>query len=104
MLQTVKGPIFGVLVYVFTCVVGGTGHPIALIQPYDIYAGPCKNKDRDCGLFRVRAKPRSKTEFFHAKSIICGAYIVPDFDEKGDFFVDDLIDADMFLRMQSWGT
>jgi hypothetical protein len=25
---------------------------------------------------------------------------VPDFEEQGDFFVDDLIDEDMFLQME----
>lgn len=44
-------------------------------------------------------KPHSGAEFFFARSIIRGAYIVPDFNERGDFFVDDLIDSDMFLRM-----
>lgn len=100
MVQTTKGPIFGILILLFTCAVGTTEHPIALIQPYDAYAGPHRNKDQDCGFFRVRAKPRSKAEFFFAQSIIRGAYIVPDFGERGDFFVGDLIDADMFLRME----
>ena len=104
MLQTTKGPIFGALVMLFTCVVDTTEHPIALVQPYDAYAGPLRNKDRDCGFYQVHTKPRSKAEFFFAQSVIWGAYIVPDFDEHRDFFVDDLIDADMFLQMEGLGT
>jgi hypothetical protein len=41
-----------------------------------------------------------KQSFFFVQSIIHGVYIVPDFEEQGDFFVDDLIDEDMFLRME----
>jgi hypothetical protein len=100
MLQTVNGPIFGVLVFLFICAVGTTEHPIALVQPYDAYSRPPWNKDRDCGFFQICAKPCSKTEFFFVQSIIHGVYIVPDFEEQGDFFVDDLIDEDMFLQME----
>src|ERR1700691_4784446 len=104
MQQTTKGPTFGALVMLFTCVVDTTEHPIALVQPYDAYAGPLRNKDQDCGFSRVRMKPCSKAEFFFAQSIIQGAYIVLDFDKQGDFFVDDLIDANMFLQIEGLGT
>ena len=92
--------IFGRLLFVFTFVEGGTTYPLALIHPYDAALGPQRRKDRDLGLIRVRARPRASAEFISVHSIIRGAYIVQDSSDANDFFIVDVVDTDMFLRMK----
>lgn len=92
--------IFGRLIFIFMCLVEGTSHPMALIQPCD---APIQNrplKDRLLGLWRVRAQPRHKSEFIFTESIIRGALLLEDRSQPGDFLVVDSIDTDMFLRMK----
>jgi len=97
--KTITGPIFARLIFLFTCEVDSISYPVALIQPFDAYTGPARNKDRDLGLYRVRAKPRSQAEFIPAQSIIRGAYVVPTYERPDDYFVSDMIDSDWFLRL-----
>jgi hypothetical protein len=99
LINTVGGPIFARLVFLFTCEVNSTSYPCTLIQPFDAYAGPPRNKDRNLGLYRVQAKPRSQAEFVSVRSIIRGAYVVPTHEHSEDYFVSDLIDSDWFLRL-----
>jgi hypothetical protein len=99
LINTVGGPIFARLVFLFTCEVNSTSYPCTLIQPFDAYAGPPRNKDHNLGLYHVRAKPRSQAEFVSVRSIIRGAYVVPTHEHSEDYFVSDLIDSDWFLRL-----
>lgn len=99
-IRTQDGMIFGRLIFIFTCLVEGTSHPMALIQPCD---APIQNrplKDRLLGLWRVRAQPRHKSEFIFTESIIRGALLLEDRSQPGDFLVVNSIDTDMFLRMK----
>ncbi|KAG1797825.1 uncharacterized protein HD556DRAFT_1431036 [Suillus plorans] len=92
--------IFGRLIFIFTCLVEGTSHPMALIQPCD---APIQNrplKDRLLGLWRVGAQPQHKSEFIFTESIIRGALLLEDRSQPGDFLVVDSIDTDMFLHMK----
>jgi hypothetical protein len=57
-------------------------------------AGVRLRKDKDLGLFRVRARPQA--QFFPLRLIIHGALLVQDFD----FFMVDTVDTDMFLHMK----
>ncbi|KAI0749834.1 hypothetical protein C8Q80DRAFT_1269641 [Daedaleopsis nitida] len=100
LLQTQAGPVFGRLLNMFTCAVGGKTYPIALVQPFSTSVGTRPRKDKDLGFYRVRERARSRAEFFSVHSIIRGVLLVPDFGKKGDYFVHDLIDGDMFLRMK----
>jgi hypothetical protein len=97
----VDGNVFAQLVFLFECVVGDTTYPLVLIQPFDAHIGPRQKKDGDLCLYRVRAKPRIACEFISAYSIIRGALLVQDYDRSSDFFIIDVIDTDMFLRMKA---
>ena len=92
---------FGRLVLIFTCIVGKWEMPIALIQPYDVISSEkWKEKDEDLGFFRLRGKPRDKSEFIPLDSIIRGALLVEDYEEPGDYLVVDVIgEGEMFLRI-----
>ncbi|KAG2046461.1 hypothetical protein BDR06DRAFT_992159 [Suillus hirtellus] len=99
-IRTQDGIIFGHLIFIFTCLVEGTSHPMALIQPCDAPIQHRPSKDRLLGLWRVRAQPWHKSEFIFTESIIRGALLLEDCSQPGDFLVVDSIDTDMFLRMK----
>ncbi|KAH9885840.1 hypothetical protein C8Q73DRAFT_659190, partial [Cubamyces lactineus] len=91
----------GRLLCIFTCNVGSTKQPIALILPYDRPSGSMSKKDADLGFYRVRERPRQQAEFISLHSLLRGVLLVPDFAKDGDFLVHDLLDSDIFLRMKS---
>ncbi|KAJ7265150.1 hypothetical protein C8J57DRAFT_1622209 [Mycena rebaudengoi] len=99
--KTVGGTIFARLIYIFTCTVNNVVHPFALINTLDAGPGQRSQRDKALGLHRVRAKPRRDSEFIPVRSIIRGALLAPDSDNPGDFFVVDLVDTDMFLRLKT---
>ncbi|KAJ7257370.1 hypothetical protein C8J57DRAFT_1648450 [Mycena rebaudengoi] len=99
--KTVGGAIFARLIYIFTCMVNNVVHPFALINTLDAGPGQHSQRDKALGLHRVRAKPRRDSEFIPVRSIIRGALLAPDCDNPGDFFVVDLVDTDMFLRLKT---
>jgi hypothetical protein len=105
LINTVDKLIFGQLLLVFTCVVGGVTYPFALIQPLDAPIGRRRQKDiqkdNDLGFCRLRTRPRSASEFISVRSIICGALIAQDFEMPGDYLVVDSVDTDMFLRIKA---
>ncbi|KAJ6467793.1 hypothetical protein C8R45DRAFT_1055381 [Mycena sanguinolenta] len=77
LVKTTAGDIFVHLAFVFTCEVADKVHPFALVQPLDT------------------------CEFISAHSIIRGALLAPDFDKRGDYFVVDVVDADMYFRLKA---
>lgn len=87
---------------ILRCQVDSKTFEVALVQPYDAPLGTRPRKDSDLGLYRLRARPQRNSEFFMLDSIIRGAVLVPDFGKDGDYFVHDLIDTDIFLRMLEW--
>lgn len=91
---------FARLVFVFTCNFQDMVEPLALIQPYDAPTGVRSRQDRELGLYRVRSQPRQQSEFIPLQSIIRGALLFPDQDQPDEFFVMDLADTDMFIRMK----
>jgi hypothetical protein len=101
MIKTERQPFFARLIYMFHCKVGETELSLALIHPYDVGIGVRRRQDLDLGLWRVRAKPRSSSEFIFVDSIIRGAALASDPETLGDYFVMDTIDTDMFLRMRA---
>ena len=50
------------------------------------------------GMMRVEEEKRGK--FIPVESIIRGAYLNPDYDMDDHYFVNDLMDNDIFLRLQ----
>lgn len=98
-LQGPDGLLFARLLMVFTCVALGTVHPMALITVYDPVTR-VNWKDRALGFRRVREPPTTRrSEFIFLSSVIRGAYLVSTHEREGEFYVNDLIDADMFLRL-----
>ena len=102
MVKTEGQPFFARLISVFHCSVGETEVSLALIHPYDVGIGVRYRRDIDLGLWRVRAKPRSSSEFIFVHTIIRGAALASDPETAGDYFVVDTIDTDMFLRMKAF--
>ena len=100
LIHTVEKSIFARLLYLFVIKVHKVFCPIVLVQPFDAYIGPMRRKDKELGLYRLGM--RDSSEFIPLGSILRGALIVKDFDEtnSGEFIVVDVIDGDMFLRVQ----
>ena len=98
--RTQNNPIFACLVFAFSFQVEDQQHLFALIHAYDAPTGMLRRKDKDLGLIRVRARPRKNAEFISVQSIIRGAYIVPMFESVDEYHVVDIVDVDMFLRLQ----
>ncbi|KAG1799640.1 hypothetical protein EV424DRAFT_1332400 [Suillus variegatus] len=102
MVNTANTPFFARLVYMFSCLVGGTEFPLALIHPYDVgIANSRRRRDNDMGLWRVRAKPRSSSEIISVRSIVRGAALARNPETDGDYFVIHTVDTDMFLRVKA---
>ena len=109
--------IFARLLYAFVLQCGSesAGVPIAVVLPYDgSVRADQRKRDRDDGFYRVkeRAPPsrsnrkRPQPEFIFAHSIIRGALLAPagdqrEMDSLTEFFVVDVVDADMFLHVRS---
>ncbi|KAJ7224878.1 hypothetical protein C8J57DRAFT_1093870, partial [Mycena rebaudengoi] len=53
------------------------------------------------GLHRIRDKPRRDAAFIPVRSIIRSALLAPHSDNPGGFFVVDVVDTDMFLRLKT---
>ncbi|TEB21349.1 hypothetical protein FA13DRAFT_1832638 [Coprinellus micaceus] len=103
LIQTTEGMIFGRLLALFIArpTKKHKGVPIALILPYDgTFRTNERNKDQHFGLHRVRPFPQAKAELFAAQSIIRGGLLIPAYDTDTDYFVFDVLDGDMFLRMR----
>ncbi|KAG2063088.1 hypothetical protein BDR04DRAFT_1131147 [Suillus decipiens] len=99
-LQTQARVIFGCLLMLFTCVMDGQTHPVALVHPYDAPVGQCSLKDKHFQFWCVHARPRISSEFFSVHLIIHGAALAEDHSIQGDYLVIDTIDTDMFLHMK----
>lgn len=92
--------IFGRLVFLFEWTGYGQTYPLALIHPFDVDIGAFRNTDRHLGFYRVKVKPRKKSEVFSVHSIIRGAVAVRDSQRDDEFIIMDTLDADMYLRLQ----
>ncbi|KAF5380684.1 hypothetical protein D9757_007079 [Collybiopsis confluens] len=93
--NSVDGPIFAELHYLFTCMVGEKTYPLAFVQPYKSISNRQRlQSDKDLGILRLQKE--SKTEFISVRSIIRGAVVIKDANEG---LVWDVLDGDMFLRV-----
>ena len=101
LVSTPNGPIFAQLIFIFTTTTKDQIDPWVLIQPLDAEVPPPSTQERDFELFRIRARPRSSSSFISAKSIIRGVVVIPTYVEEGDFYVFDLLDDDIFTRVQN---
>ncbi|KAI0348899.1 hypothetical protein OH77DRAFT_379528 [Trametes cingulata] len=105
LIHAAEGPdLIARLLFMFTCTVGDSQEPVAMVQFYDRPQGPKSPKDVDLGFYRVRERKQNKLAWISLHSIRRGVVLVPDFGVPGDFLVHDLIDSDIFLRMKAQQT
>ena len=71
---------------------------MALVQPFTAIT-TLRKKDKDLRLHRLQTKPRETAIFVPARSIIHGAYIIPEGLKENTSLVVDVVDTDMFLRI-----
>ena len=72
---------------------------MALVQPFD--RTDKRTIDRDLGLYPLRIRDRSQCRIIPLRSVKRGAVLYKDSDPKRPkhYFVVDIIDSDMFLRL-----
>lgn len=100
LVNTAQGEIFAQLLFIFICKINDIAYPLALIHPYDEPIQQYPDKDEDLGLYQIQAGSRKTSEFISVESIIRGALVVDDFETENQFLVVDVVDSDMFIRMQ----
>ena len=90
------------LVFLFTCRVGASAYPLALVQALERNPrhGVVRDTDKKLSISRWRIRARSRCEIISVQSIVRGAVLIPDTKYAGDYFVVNTIDADMFLRVK----
>lgn len=74
--------------------------PWVLIQPLDATVGQPTTHEKDLQLFWIRAKARTSSCFISAKLIIRGVVIIPTFLKDDNYYVFDVLDDDLFMRVQ----
>ncbi|KAF8956317.1 hypothetical protein BDZ97DRAFT_1907242 [Flammula alnicola] len=94
------GVMFAKLIFMFTTTTNDRIDPWVLIQPYDAHIGQPTTCEKDFQLYRVRTKVRSSSCFISAKSIIRGVVVLPSYVKDEDYYVFDVLDDDLFLRVQ----
>ena len=98
-----RGQVFVQLVFLFTCQVGASVYPLALIQALERHPrhGAVRDTDKKLSIYRWNIRARSRCEIIPVRSIMRGAALIPDSKYAGDYFVVDTLDADMFLRVKA---
>ncbi|PBK79157.1 hypothetical protein ARMGADRAFT_951216, partial [Armillaria gallica] len=76
--QTKARPLFVQLVMIFKC-----------------------NVHQDLGLYRVKTRPNGPPCLISIYSVLRGALLIEDMAAPKEYLVVDMVDSDMFLRMQS---
>ena len=72
-----------------------------LIRPLDAQVPQPSPRERDFQLFRIRAnRARTSSRFISATSIIRGVVVIPTYITEGEYYVFDLLDEDIFFRVQ----
>jgi len=97
-----QGCVFAQLVFVFICRVSGQDHHLALVQPLEKKSrANTRSADKSLSISRWHIQARNRCEVIHLDCIVRGAVLVADTKYKGDYFVIDTLDDDMFLRVKS---
>ena len=96
-----QGRVFAQLAFVFVCRVGGRDHHLALVQPLEKKSRTnMRSTDKNLSISRWHIQARNRCEVIHLDWIVRGAVLVADTKYKGDYFVIDTLDDDMFLRVK----
>jgi len=95
------GPAFAQLVFVFVCRVNKHDYHLALVQPLEKQArATTRSVDKHLSIYRWHIRARNRCEVIPLERIVRGAVLMHDTKYKGDYFVIDTLDADMFMRMK----
>jgi hypothetical protein len=84
----------------FTTTIKDRIEPWVLIHPFDAIVGQPTSREMDLQLFRIRAKARTSSCFISAKSIIRGILVIPTFLMDDNYYIFDVLDDDLFMRVQ----
>jgi len=87
----------------FTCRVGSDDYLLALVQMLEPESrdGQTRRIDKSLSIHRWRMRNQSQCEVIPLRSVIRGALLVADSKYKGDYFVIDTVDNDMYLRVMA---
>ena len=96
-----QGQAFARLVLLFTCKVDSHDYPLALVQTLERNSRDAETRrvDRSLAIHRWHIRSRNQCEVIPLQSIVRGALLVADMKYRGDYFVIDTIDDDMYLRV-----
>jgi hypothetical protein len=96
-----RGRVFAQLACIFVCRVGRHDYRLALIQALDKSTRQnAKAVDKELSILRWHIRARSRCEVIPLDSIVRGAVLLEDIKNRGDYFVIDTLDGDMFLRLK----
>ena len=96
-----RGQVFAQLVFVFVCQVGERNYRLALIQPLEkMTRASTKSIDKGLSIYRWHIQAWERCKVISLDCIVRGAVLVEDPKFKGDYFVIDALDGDMFLRVK----
>ena len=85
----------------FICRVSGQDYRLALVLPLKKFPRPTtRDDDKALSIHRWRAQDRDKCRIIPLDSIIRGAVLVKDPAHTKDYFVIDVLDGDMYLRVK----
>ncbi|KAH9476946.1 hypothetical protein JR316_0010862 [Psilocybe cubensis] len=94
------GTMIAQLVFVFTAQIGKNSSPWALIHPFNAFIGQPTKYETDLQLYRVHAKIRSAAQFIPVEDIIRGVMLIPTYKKEDDYYIFDLVDEDLFVRVR----
>ena len=96
-----RGCIFAQLAFVFVCRVNEHDYHLAIIQPLEKVTRPStKDVDKKLSIYRWKIRARDRCEVIPLDCIVRGAVLVGDTKFRGDYFIIDTLDDDMFLRVK----
>ena len=95
------GHAFRQLVRLFTCKAGSHDYPLALVQMLgpNTRSTTTRRIDKSLSIRRWHMRPRNQCEVIPLNIIVRGALLLEDPEYKGDYFVIDTVDSDMYLRV-----
>lgn len=94
------GVVFAQLVMVFVCCVDGHDYQFALVQRLEKVSQPSESRvDKNLSIHRWHIRDRKSCEVIPVDRIVRGAVLLEDSKFRGDYFVLDTLDEDMFLRV-----
>jgi hypothetical protein len=101
LVSTPNGVIFAQLLFIFTTATQDRIDAWALIRPLDAQVPQPSSREQYYQFLRIRARARTSSRFISAKSIIRGVVVIPTHIMEGDYYVFDLLDDDIFLRVRT---